>query len=97
MVSAYLTFLDVGLTVDAVLSAREVWGPPVAAAVLAAAAAAAGCPDTVRMRIRIAFWIASGRAGVRPYSWPLTCPDPIRMQSADAHPEESGPIPGGGT
>ncbi|WP_161067996.1 hypothetical protein [Streptomyces sp. HUCO-GS316] len=94
MVTGYALLL--GLHVDTLISARGVWGPHVAASVLLVGAALTAAADSVRTPLRTAVRTLSGCVRGRRRSRPLTCPDAIRTVSADARPDASGHIPGGG-
>lgn len=99
------SLITLGLVVEELISvsALGVWGPHVAASVLTVGAAltvrAGAARMPVRMlsgRIRILARTVSGYVRVRSCSTPLTCPDTVRMVSADSRPDVSGHIPGGG-
>jgi hypothetical protein len=99
------SLLVLGLVVEELVSvsALGVWGPHVAACVLTLGAAltvrAGAARIPVRMlsgRIRILARTVSGHIRVRSCSTPLTCPDTVRIVSADGRPDVSGHIPGGG-
>jgi len=99
------SLIRLGLVVEELVnvSALGVWGPHAAASVLTLGAAltvragAARMPvRTVSGRIRILARTVSGYVRVRSRSLPLTCPDTVRIVSADGRPDGSGHIPGGG-
>ncbi|MET8609716.1 hypothetical protein [Streptomyces misionensis] len=84
-VRLFIAWLDMGMAVDAALSAAPVWGPPVASAALLTVAWVA-LPDSARTRVRTLS--APLLHPIRLKS--LTCRDMCPDTSADTGPDTSG-------
>ncbi|MEU5498460.1 hypothetical protein [Streptomyces griseofuscus] len=85
-VRLFIALLDVGMAVDAFLSAAQVWGPSAVASIILLALAWIVLPDSARTRVRT----PSAPLLLLTRCKPLTCRDTCPDTSADTGPDPSG-------